>query len=337
MIASQTVPVIAVTRGDLAETIHRGAYVAVDSLGRQVVALGDPELRTYLRSSAKPFQALPVVLSGADKRFELSQRELAIAAGSHSGEPIHVDTVRSMLDKAGVPESALRCGPHLPIEQDAAYALIRRSAVASAVHSNCSGKHAGMLLAAQAGGNALDSYLDYGHPVQQAIQQAVSVLADTSVESLELSRDGCGAPIFALSLARTARLFAHLADPSKAPASMARALATVRDAMMAEPYLVAGKARLDVRLMETFPGKVVVKSGAAGVYGMGLPASGIGIAIKIESGDQTARTATAIQVLRAVAPDQFPEPELAALWDEFCPPILNLRGERIGEVRWLPG
>lgn len=332
---SDTLPIVALTRGDVNELLYRGAYVVVTNRGERVHTYGNPNLVTFLRSSAKPFQALPLVERGAVERFGLVAKELAIATASHSGEPVHLDAVRALLQKAGVPEAALQCGPHLPLEQEAAYMLIRRDLAPSALHSNCSGKHAGMLVAAKVAGEPLETYLEFHHPLQKQILEGVAELAETPPEQIPLARDGCGAPIFAFPLERVALLFAKLANPAGLAPPRADALRTIATAMMAHPYLVAGKGRLDVRLMESCPGKVVVKSGAAGVYGIGLPALGLGIAIKVEDGDALARSAVVIAALRRVAEDHLGTETLEALWSEFCPPPRNLRGEVVGEVRWL--
>jgi len=332
---SDTLPLVALTRGRINELLYRGAYVVVTHRGETLHAYGNPGLWTFLRSAAKPFQALPLIERGARERFGLETRDLAIATASHSGEPVHIEAVRVLLRKASIPETALQCGPHLPLDQEAAYALIRRNALPTAIHSNCSGKHAGMLVAARAAGEPLETYLDNDHPLQRQILKGLAELAEIPLEEVPLSRDGCGAPIFALPLQRIALLFARLAHPVEVPQPRAEALRALAGAMMAHPYLVAGKGRFDVRLMEAYPGRVVVKSGAAGVYGIGLPEEGIGIALKVEDGDALTRSAVAIQALRRVAGEHLGREVLDALWAEFCPPQRNLRGEQIGEVRWL--
>lgn len=332
---SDTLPVVSLTRGNVNELLYRGAYVVVTHRGERVHAYGNPNLMTFLRSSAKPFQALPLVERGAVERFGLTTREIAITTASHSGEPVHLEAVRTLLQKANVPEAALQCGPHFPLEQEAAYALIRRALAPSAIHSNCSGKHAGMLVAAKVAGEPLETYLEPHHPLQRQILEGIAELAETPPEQIPLARDGCGAPIFAFPLDRVALLFARLANPMALAPQRAEALRTIAAAMMTHPYLVAGKGRLDVRMMESCPGKVVVKSGAAGVYGIGLPMLGLGIAIKVEDGDALARSAVAIEALRRVAGNHLGTETLDALWTEFCPPPRNLRGEIVGEVRWL--
>ena len=315
--------------------IHRGTYVVVDTDGEVVHAHGSPDMPSYLRSSAKPFQLTPTIERGAHTAYGLTQRELSVMSASHSGEPVHLDTVRSILRKADIPETALKCGPHLPGDEQSARVLIRRRMVAQTIHSNCSGKHTGMLVGAKVAGEPLDTYLEYDHPLQQQILRTVSEMSDTPVEDIAVSRDGCGAPIFAIPVKRIALMFARLGSPSGLEGARAAALATIRDGIMAAPYLMSGKGRIEVALMEGAPGKIVLKSGALGVFGMGLPELGLGVGLKIEDGDGVTRNAAVIQSLRSVAEDHLGSDFLDSLWQRFCPAVYNLRGELVGETKWI--
>ncbi|MAF12701.1 asparaginase [Candidatus Poribacteria bacterium] len=332
---SETRPLVAKTRGDVVEMIHRGTYVVVDTDGKVVHAHGDPDMSSYLRSSAKPFQLTPTIERGGHTAYGLTQRELSVMSASHSGEPVHLDTVRSILHKADIPETALKCGPHLPGDEQSARVLIRRRMVAQTIHSNCSGKHTGMLVGAKVAGEPLDTYLEYDHPLQQQILRTVSEMADTPLADIAVSRDGCGAPIFAIPVKRIALLFARLGSPDGLESGRAAALTTIRDAIMAAPYLMSGKGRIEVALMEGAPGKIVLKSGALGVFGMGLPELGLGIGLKIEDGDGVTRNAAVIQSLRSVAEDHLGSEFLDGLWKRYCPAIYNLRGELVGETKWI--
>lgn len=332
---SDTRPLVAKTRGTVVEMIHRGTYVVVNTDGDVVHAHGNPDTPSYLRSAAKPFQMTPMVERGGHTAYGLTTRELAVISASHSGEPVHLDTVRSILRKADIPETALKCGPHLPGDEESARVLIRRRMSAQTIHSNCSGKHTGMLVGAKVAGEALDTYLEYDHPLQQQILTTVSELSDTPVVELAISRDGCGAPIFAMPVKRIALMFARLGRPDGLATERAAALTTVRDAIMAAPYLMSGKGRIEVALMEGAGGKVVLKSGALGVFGLGLPELGLGIGLKVEDGDGVTRNATVIQALRHVAEDHLGADLLDGLWARFCPAVYNLRGELVGETKWI--
>ena len=164
-----SVPLVAVTRGRQPESVHRGAVVVVDPSGRLRYAAGDQALPLYLRSSAKPLQAIPLVESGAADRFDLTERELAVICGSHSGEPMHLDAVRAILAKAGLDEGMLQCGAHPPLDAAQAAALISTGQPPAPIHNNCSGKHAGMLAACRFRDWPVDSYLDPHHPLQRNI------------------------------------------------------------------------------------------------------------------------------------------------------------------------
>src|SRR6266850_138508 len=188
------VPLVEVRRGDLVESVHFGAIAVVDARGRAVAAAGDPSLSVVLRSTAKPAQVLPVLDSGAARRFRLDEEQIAVMIGSHGGEPFHVRAVRSILKAAGLDEKALQCGAHAPYHRDSARALRHRRQKPTAVHNNCSGKHAGMLALAVHLGAPVDSYLDPGHPVQTLIRARIETLAGLPVGATRLAIDGCSAP-----------------------------------------------------------------------------------------------------------------------------------------------
>ena len=205
-------------RGDLVETIQRGHVAVVDVRGHLIASSGDPEATSYMRSVAKPLQATMLVQSGAAERFGLTGPLLAICCASHQGEPSHVAAVREVLARVGVPESALQCGVHAPAYTPAAAALWRAGEEPGAVHNNCSGKHAGMLAAARALGAPLEGYLSLDHPVQQGILANVAALAGVPRERIVIGVDGCSVPVHGLPIRAMAYAYAHLADPTRAPA-----------------------------------------------------------------------------------------------------------------------
>ncbi len=272
------------------ECVHRGVIAVVDSEGRPRGGFGDPATAVPLRSAAKPFQAAAVVQSGAVDAFGVTLEELAVMAGSHAGQAQHVRAVRSLLARAEAAEDVLVCGP--PVHM-------------------CSGKHAGMILLARQLGVPVDGYEQPEHPVQQYIgafvarllaapagdRDSLSSLVEfdgaaspgspahpgSPAPSLFVGIDGCGVPVLRLRAEQVAWLFARLA------AGALPALARVRDAMLAHPEMVAGRSRLDTRLMCAAPGKVIAKGGAEGVQGLALSvgvdgAAVLGWAIKIEDG-----------------------------------------------------
>ena len=176
------IPLVEVWRGPIVESVHRGHLAAVDGSGETVAALGAPEMVTYFRSSSKAFQAIPLVALGAADAFGFTEKEIALACGSHSGEPMHVETARGMLGKIGMDESALKCGTHEPFSVEVARELIRTGQEPSALQNNCSGKHAAMLALAKYLGAPTDSYYNWDHPVQQAVARVVSEFCDLPID-----------------------------------------------------------------------------------------------------------------------------------------------------------
>jgi len=330
---------VEVWRGPIIESRHRGHLTAVDGRGATVAALGLPETVTYVRSSGKPFQAIPLILSGAADRFGFSEQEIAIACGSHSGEPIHVDTVRSMLAKIGLDESALKCGVHEPFSAEVARQLTRNQKAPSVLQNNCSGKHAGMLALALHVGAPTGSYDDWDNPVQQAIAATVADFSDVPGEQIAIGVDGCGVPVFGIPVRAMALMYARLVAPPDSFDERTRdACRRIVKAMIDFPLMIGGtKDRLDTELIKAGAGGLISKIGAEGVYTVGiLPCrewpNGLGLALKIEDGDDhRARPPAVIEALRQL--DVLATNELAAL-ASYAPTIIRNRcGDRVGEAR----
>lgn len=337
---SQSAPaLVEVTRGPIVESRHRGHLIAVDANGKKITSLGAPETVTFIRSSGKPFQAIPLVANGAADHFGFTEQEIAIACGSHSGEPIHVETVRSMLKKIGLGESALKCGVHEPFSVEAARELARNQQMPSVLQNNCSGKHAGMLALARHLGAPTETYDQPSHPVQGSILQTVTTFSGAPPEAIALGTDGCGVPVFGLSVRSMALMYARLVQPSPDfPPPIRDACARLVKAMIAFPEMVGGtKDRLDTELIRAAKGRLISKIGAEGVYTVGvLPCldwpNGLGFAVKIEDGDdRRARPPAVIEALRQLG--VLGEDEQSALQSYSPSPITNRRGERVGEAR----
>lgn len=257
-----------------------GALLAVD---------GDAERSIYARSSMKPLQAA-VSLSFAG--LDLPDAEVAVMCASHNGERVHREAVRSLLARAGLDESALRCRPLRPMD-DVAFAEFPQVA---AIASDCSGKHAGMVAACRAQGWPVDSYLEPEHPLQRAVLEAV--LAASSLESVRVGVDGCGVPVHAMPLWNMAAIYAGLADPAEL-GRLADPVRRATSAMRAAPYLVAGRGRVDTALMEAAP-SVVAKSGAEGLACAAVPDRGIGVAVRVRDGSSRAAGPVLIETLRSL-------------------------------------
>lgn len=321
-------------RGGYLESAHYGHIAAVDAHGEVVARAGDPQAFVYPRSALKPIQALCLIESGAAAAFGFTQREIALCAASHNAESFHVETVTAMLAKAGLAPSHLQCGAHAPYSAQAAAALAREGQEPQSVHSNCSGKHTGMLAAAKHLGADLESYLDPSHPVQQYILQALCEVTGLQADQVAVAVDGCGAPVFGIALEKLALIFAYLAHPENAPAKHQAGLRTVRDAMMAYPEMVAGTGRFCTRLMQEGKGNIVSKAGAEGVYGVGLLDSSSGVhafAVKVLDGAGRAAEPAVMRtldLLGALDPDQR-----AALDPFLHPEVRNVAHRVVGDIR----
>ncbi|MCA1615071.1 MAG: asparaginase [Acidobacteria bacterium] len=332
-------PLVEVRRGPIVESRHRGHVAAVDGEGRLVASLGEPETITYLRSSAKPFQAIPLVTSSAADGFGLTAAELALACGSHSGEDLHAGVVAGMLDKIGLGEGFLKCGVHDPFDRATAERLRRRGESPGVLRNNCSGKHAGMLALARHLGAPPELYDDPAGPVQQAILHTVSQFSGVRTEEIALGTDGCGVPVFGLPVRAMALMYARLVAPPAGFAQATRdACARLVGAMTGHPELVGGTAgRFDTEVMRAARGLVVSKIGAEGVYTAGvLPCErwpkGLGLAFKIEDGeDRRARSTIAIESLRQLCVLDENAQKMLSPYASF--PVLNHRGEIVGQIR----
>src|SRR5215207_3075854 len=328
----EAAPLVEVRRGAITESRHRGHVVAVDGEGAVVARLGTPQTVTFLRSSAKQHQAIPLLVSGAARRFEFTDREIAVACGSHSGQPVHVETVAAMLRKIGLGADALKCGVHEPFDKQTAQEMRVRGEQPTVLHNNCSGKHAGMLALAVHLGAPPETYDQPDNPVQLAAARAVSQFSGFPVEDIAVGVDGCGVPVFGLTVRAMALMYARLvAPPADFDAETRAACRRVIAAMAAYPELVGGtRERFDTEVMRAAAGRVVSKVGAEGVYTAGvLPCEewpkGLGLAFKIEDGeDRRARPTVAIEALRQLG--VLDENAYKALSPYASFPVQNHRG-----------
>lgn len=324
------VPLVDVRRGPLIESVHAVAACAVAASGATLLAFGDVDVPVFLRSTAKPFIAAAVVASGAAERFGFDARELAVMAASHNGEPIHVAAVRGILAKAGLDERALQCGAHAPAFEPAAEALASAGERPSALHNNCSGKHAGILAACVHLGLDPGGYRAADHPVQRHINAFCGRAFGDDAGRWPTAVDGCGVPIFATSLRRTAAAFARFAVLEGGEDGDALALRAVRDAMLAEPAYVGGTGRFDSALMRASGGAIACKAGAEGVHGDALLRAGAGLALKVVDGNGRAVPPAVLACLAAL--DALEPDEAAALASFARPELRNVAGLGVGTI-----
>ncbi|MFM9368029.1 asparaginase [Streptomyces sp. Da 82-17] len=307
-------PVLAeVVRSGFVEGRHRGSLVVLAADGSVERAVGDVSAPVFPRSANKPMQAAAVLRAGLD----LSGERLALASASHSGEPFHLDLVRTMIGEFGLTESALQCPPDLPFDPAEAEAYLAGGSVRDRVAMNCSGKHAAMIAACAGRGWDQESYLDPQHPLQQLVREVIEEAAGEPVAAT--GTDGCGAPLMAISLTGLARAFRHfvLAEPGTPERRVA-------DAMRAHPEYVAGTRRPDTWLMQSMPG-VLSKMGAEAVQAVALP-DGRALAFKVDDGAIRALGPILARTLELLDVDTPALPRIAAA------PLLG-GGREVGEIR----
>ena len=341
---SNPLPVLAeVRRGPIVESWHRGVIVIADPDGHLVFSYGDADLVTSTRSTIKPIQALPIILSGAADHYQLTPRELAVACASHEGEAIHTETAAHMLARVGLDESALRCGAHAPYHTATARQLELDGLPFNQLHNNCSGKHAGMLVTAVHRGLETEDYVAATHPVQLDIVEALTRLGDLQAP-LPTAIDGCSAPTFGVPLRGLAVAAARLANACCDTAAQialdpetAAAARRLVNAMIAYPEMIGGtQGRFDTDLMRAARGKLMAKVGAEAVYSVSvLPSEkyprGLGLAFKMEDGSYRGLGPTVIETLRQIG--VLDETETMQLTTYHRPVIENRRGLHVGEVR----
>jgi L-asparaginase II len=330
--ASCFVPLWVGDRGGHPDFVRLGAWVACDAGGRRVAGAGDAALPAFLRSSAKPFQAIAFLRRGLDERLALRPVEIACACASHEGEPAHVAAARRILAAAGIDEAALLCGTHAAGNAELERQVARGEVTLQPIHNNCSGKHSAMLATCRHEGWALGTYTERDHPLQLESLATLATFAGLAASDVIVGVDNCTVPTFALPLHATARAFARLMDPRGVPEPLARAAAVAVAAMTAQPFMVGGTNRLDTLLMERTRGRVMVKTGANGFHGgCGRRSDGsvLGFALKLSGAEGEAQKAPAvIHALRSCG--LLLEDEARDLLDRFATPQLNCRGAIVG-------
>jgi L-asparaginase II len=315
---------IELTRGSRVESRHAGAIAVVRASGEVVASIGDIEAPVFPRSAIKPLQAISSIETGAADRFGFGSREIALASASHSGTPEHAALALSVLERAGLSVDALACGVHEPLDAQSARALVRVSAPPTPLHHNCSGKHAAMLATAVHAGEPTEGYWQPSHPVQVRIARALEDLTGHPLRDDVRGIDGCSVPNWAIPPRALAHAFARFTTGRSLAEPRAEACRRIARACWDHPGLVAGPGRLDSSVMTRLHDKVLLKSGAEGVYCGGLPELELGFALKIEDGAKRAAEAAVLALIGRFYP----------IACELGPTRLtNWRGLDIGSIR----
>ncbi|WP_028033310.1 asparaginase [Chelativorans sp. J32] len=322
---------VEVLRGGLVESRHRGAVAVVDADGKSVMEIGNIERATFPRSAVKAIQALPLLESGAADAFGFSDREIALACASHSGEPDHTELARQMLAKAGLDESAYECGAHWPTAHRATVELARSGGSPTQLHNNCSGKHAGFLCTCVHRGIDHHGYVAQGHRMQEMVREALESVTGATHDIDVCGTDGCSIPTYAVPLRNLALGFARMATGNGLSRERAAAARRIFAACMAEPFYVAGTGRADTDMMEAGRGRIFTKTGAEGVFCAAIPELGFGIAIKCDDGATRASEVMIAETLAKLLPEgDRLRSSLAAM---ARPVLKNWRGIEVGGLR----
>jgi L-asparaginase II len=329
-------------RGECVESAHRGALAVLDADGACVLALGDIHRPIFPRSAVKVLQALPLLESGAADALQLGDAELALACASHNGEPAHVATAAGMLAKAGVDVQALECGAHWPYREAFQREMAARGETPSALHNNCSGKHAGFVcLACHMSGKSTDGgalrafakgYVQAGHAVMREVRHALQSSTGWDLSITPQGIDGCSIPTYAIPLQHLALAFARVGTGNRLSEGHARAARRLRRAVAKAPFMVGGTDRFDTRVMQRLGERVFCKVGAEAVYCAALPAQGLGVALKIDDGN-TARAAEVVMAALIEAYVALDDGEAGFMRSLSDVPLKNWNGIEVGSLR----
>ena len=329
---------VEVTRHGTVESRHFGSAVVCDARGNVVESWGDIESLVFPRSALKPMLAIQLVESGASAHYALNDAELSLACSSHQGEQMHQDLVASWLNRLGLTEAHLACGPVLPEDTESAHKLLASGQQGCRIHHNCSGKHAGFLTTALHLDLSLDDYHHIEHSLQQLSLDTLSDLADIDLKQYPIGIDGCGLPAPTMPLLRLGHATARFANPVDLSDYRAQAIYRLHEAITNEPLYIAGHGSVVSELNEVTKGAVLAKTGAEGVATAALPGRGLGIALKITDGSARARSVALLAILDHLG--ALSDEEKHQLQAHISPVILNSTGIVVGEIRpaasWLP-
>ncbi len=317
-----------------------GAIAVVDADGHLLASYGNPETVAYMRSSAKPIQAISFVEDGGMEKFGFTDEELSLICASHHGTDQHAKTAAAMQKKIGVTEKDLLCGVHWPTDRETTNAMLLHGEKPTPNRHNCSGKHTGMLANCKLHGFPIADYIQPDHPLQQLILKVNSEMWEMPADEVEIGIDGCSVPVFGVSLYKAALGFAKLCDPANLPEKRAAACRHITSAMTAYPKMVANDGAFDTELMRSGQGRLVCKAGAEGFRNIAvkpgvttISARGIGVALKILDGDQRGGVTSlvGVEVLKQLG--AISKEELEQLKAFYTRPIKNWRGFEIGIIR----
>ena len=319
---------VEVIRGEVVESFHRGVICVVDKDGKVIYSVGDINQMAFPRSAMKYFQHLPLLVSGAFEKLNLTLEDLARMCGSHNGEKIHEDLVTKILGNLNLGEVDLQCGAQAPTLKKDLYALIKADKNPTQLHNNCSGKHSGFLAWCKSNNEDTKSYLSASHPLQQEIKKYIAQFYEVAEDELLMAIDGCSAPIYGMSMYKQAIAYKNLISNQQSEEINA-ACKKIVDAVTTYPELVAGSQRYCTDLMKVTNGRIVGKTGADGVYCLSIPEKNWGIAIKIDDGKMGPQYQVAQELLIKFNLISQQEADKLNPYREF--EITNFAGNKVGK------
>jgi len=321
---------IKIYRGNIVENIYRGDIAIIGGKGKLAFLTGDSEKITYWRSSAKPIQALAVIYSGAAEKYGLTEKEIAIMTSSHSGEEEHIKLIYSILDKIGLNEGNLLCGAYPVFHKSSTESLIQNKIPTKSIYNPCSGKHVAQLILCQYYGWRISDYYRLEHPVQQMILNSVAEMTEYPKEKIHLGIDACGVPVFGLPIKNMSYAYKSMINWKILDSKYQQAAKKIVVSMIKYPEIVGGTGRFDTDLMRVSEGKLLAKSGADGVFCIGVHNDdGMGITIKMESGNMKFLPLVVVQVLYQL---KILSKEKLNQLKQYCPSwVKNYRNEKVGK------
>jgi L-asparaginase II len=325
---------VRIWRGRAVESQHRGAWVVADVTGRVIAGVGAWDRPTFVRSSVKSLQALPLLESGAAERFQFSDAEVALALASHNAEPCHTETVAALLARLGLSVDDLKCGPQPPGDPETRAKLRAEGIRPTALHNNCSGKHAGFLALALHLGVPAKDYIEPESPGQVLVREAVREMSGAADGELTTAIDGCSAPTFRMPLRCLAGAFARMSNPEELPSRRRSACERMLRAVAEHPVLIAGsRDRICTDLARATKGRLFPKIGGDAVYAIGVRGSGRGLAVKMDDGSNRGLHALVVALLRRFAFAGADELELLSSYEHRT--IRNWAGLETGRTEVL--
>ncbi|NLU52565.1 MAG: asparaginase [Clostridiaceae bacterium] len=316
------------TRSGRVESIHHGYICVTDSDGKIKYSIGNPNARIFIRSSGKPIYANAFVMSGAMEKFNISLKELAILCASHGGQAFHRRIIRGILKKAGLTEKDLDCGHKYPENQKVHDALIKKGKRPDPIFSNCSGKHAGLLVLCKYYGFPVKGYTDPQHPIHQVIRTTIAEILECSTNDLITGVDGCTLPTYSFSLHQASYLYALLAHGDTHKGKYAHSFGLIQKAMIENPRVIKGDDSFCTSLIKVTKGRAIGKIGAEGIYCMAVPEKRLGVCIKLMDGHPWASYPVAVRVLEEL--EILDDADIKELDKWALPKVKDDKGRDVG-------